>query len=92
MGDGFIWHAVDEAGGHEGGGACVVLLTDGALRDVADHAALVGDAGATLVLPCLEALGDEAGGLDGAEENIGALCCGVWVENGGEEVLGVTLG
>jgi len=92
MGDGFIWHAVDEAGGHEGGGACVVLITDGALWDVADHAPLVGNTGATLVLSCLEPFGDEAGGLDGAKEDVGAFCCCIRIENGGEEVLGVALG
>ena len=70
----------------------MVLFTDGALRDVADHAALVGNTGAALVLSCLEPFGDEAGGLDGAKEDVGAFCGCIRIENGGEEVVDFALG
>ena len=58
VGDGFIRHAVDQTAWHEGGRSNVMLLADGALGDVGDHATLVGDTRATIVLPCFEALGD----------------------------------
>ena len=92
VGDGVIRHAVDQTAWHEGGGADVLLLANGALGDVGDHATLVGDTRAAIVLSCFEPLGDQARGFDGAEENVGALCCGIRIENSGQQVLGVALG